>query len=72
MKEYNKNPGPYREHSLVFKDDMRTWLNRVLEDFVYSLNFFIFRSVQDDDNRSDDTQAAPYSPYRAELFIEEP
>jgi hypothetical protein len=37
---------------------MATWLNRIVEDFVNSLNFFVRGGMQDDDDGPDQADGA--------------
>jgi hypothetical protein len=48
----------------------RTWLDRIIEDLVNCLDWFIWRRMQNDDNGAKQTQGAAQFSQNAESFMQ--
>ena len=48
-----------------------TWLNRIVEDLINSLDILVRRRVQHNDDSSDQANGTPQFAQRPQLFIEE-
>lgn len=48
----------------------RTWLNRIIEDFINCFDWFIRRRMQNDDNGAKQTQGAAQFPQNAKSFMQ--
>lgn len=49
---------------------IRTWLDRIIEDFVNRFDWFIRRRMQNDDNGAKQTQGAAQFPQNAKSFMQ--
>jgi hypothetical protein len=48
----------------------RTWLDRIIEDLINRLDWFIRRRMQNDDNGAKQTQGAAHFPQNAKSFMQ--
>jgi hypothetical protein len=48
----------------------RTWLDRIIQDFVNRLDWFIRRRMQNDDHGAKQTQGAAHFPQNTKSFMQ--